>query len=570
MKSTLFKSRFITCFACLQLPSALMPAIGQVRLADSRRSEPLPWSQIGARAGAGYQGDGLSVTPTPMGSGTATGARLHCVFQRLEGDATRQGLWLSSTVTNTVNDHFRVVATGVRRGTVERSAAVCEAPTMASSSVSARCGWVFDHSRALLSATGRMSVDGQMVRFVRPGLVEEYSVSMDGVRQDFVVLEKPASGSAGFEIGEFGTPNRNSALRVELSVSGAAAEATTHGAQLVLDKSGRKIAYSRLRVTDAYGKGLSARMEVRGAAARAAQVNASLTGQADRVSPTPTADGAAGEVFRDGAEHDTWGACAPQLAVLVNDADAVYPVRIDPTFSDANWISMGGIPGANGAVYAAVVDGSGNLYIGGEFTVVGDVIANHIAKWNGSSWSALGSGMNGGYRSVYALAVSGSDLYAGGYFTTAGGSAANNIAKWNGSSWSALGSGIGMAMLCVCAGGVGQRPVCGGQFHDGGRQRGQSHRQMEREQLVGAGFGDGRRLFRRVCAGGVGQRPVCGGRFHDGGRQRGQLHRQMEREQLVGAGFGDERRFACVCAGGVGQRPVCGGRFHDGGRQRGQ
>src|SRR5262249_12620255 len=38
--------------------------------------------------------------------------------------------------------------------------------------------------------------------------------------------------------------------------------------------------------------------------------------------------------------------------------------------------------------------------------------------WNGSSWSALGSGMN---DTVAALAVSGSDLYAGGYFTTAGG-----------------------------------------------------------------------------------------------------------------------------------------------------
>ena len=66
--------------------------------------------------------------------------------------------------------------------------------------------------------------------------------------------------------------------------------------------------------------------------------------------------------------------------------------------------------------------------------------ANNIAQWNGSSWSALGSGMNG--WCVSALAVSGSTLYAGGDFTTAGGNAANDIAQWNGSSWSALGSGI--------------------------------------------------------------------------------------------------------------------------------
>src|SRR5438132_4880396 len=61
----------------------------------------------------------------------------------------------------------------------------------------------------------------------------------------------------------------------------------------------------------------------------------------------------------------------------------------DPTFSDANWISMGGILGTSRFVDAAAVDGSGNLYIGGGFTIVGDVFANRVAKWNGSSWTAL-------------------------------------------------------------------------------------------------------------------------------------------------------------------------------------
>jgi len=50
------------------------------------------------------------------------------------------------------------------------------------------------------------------------------------------------------------------------------------------------------------------------------------------------------------------------------DAAAVYPVRIDPTFSDDNWINISpSIPGADGPVRAAVTDGSGNLYIGGDF-----------------------------------------------------------------------------------------------------------------------------------------------------------------------------------------------------------
>jgi trimeric autotransporter adhesin len=115
------------------------------------------------------------------------------------------------------------------------------------------------------------------------------------------------------------------------------------------------------------------------------------------------------------------------------------------TFSDANWVNISGIRGANNRVYAAVVDGSGNLYIGGEFTIAGGVVANAIAKWDGSRWAALGSGLgrDGPFGpSVYALAVSGNDVYAGGLFTTAGGSAATNIAKWNGISWTALGSGM--------------------------------------------------------------------------------------------------------------------------------
>ena len=76
---------------------------------DCQANAPIPWDQIGAKAGADYKGDGLSVTPT------TDGARLHCVFQRLDGEATPEGLWLTSTVTNTVRDRFQVKATSVGR-----------------------------------------------------------------------------------------------------------------------------------------------------------------------------------------------------------------------------------------------------------------------------------------------------------------------------------------------------------------------------------------------------------------------------------------------------------------------
>ena len=130
------------------------------------------------------------------------------------------------------------------------------------------------------------------------------------------------------------------------------------------------------------------------------------------------------------------------------------------TFSDANWISVNpSIPGANGQVNAAVVDGSGNLYIGGNFTIVGNVFVNYIAKWDGNSWSALGSGMN---NPVTALAVSGNNIYAGGSFTTAGGNTVNYIAKWDGASWSALGSGMNSSVSALAV--SGSTVYAGGYF----------------------------------------------------------------------------------------------------------
>jgi len=121
--------------------------------------------------------------------------------------------------------------------------------------------------------------------------------------------------------------------------------------------------------------------------------------------------------------------CAPAalLGVLLLFSNIEMRAQNGPTFSDANWSTMNpSISGANGPVDAAVVDGAGNLCIGGDFTAVGDVIANVIAKWNGLSWTAMGSGMN---ERVLALAVSGSDLYAGGQFAIAGNRVSANVAR---------------------------------------------------------------------------------------------------------------------------------------------
>jgi hypothetical protein len=128
-----------------------------------------------------------------------------------------------------------------------------------------------------------------------------------------------------------------------------------------------------------------------------------------------------------------------RIEVRVDDLGAAYPVRIDPTFSDADWIEMGRVLEVNGRIHAVTVDGGGNLLIGGGFTKVGGVEANYIARWDGGAWHALDSGMD---AQVLALVVSGTNLYAAGSFTTAGGASANRIAVWDGSAWSALDSGM--------------------------------------------------------------------------------------------------------------------------------
>ncbi len=113
-----------------------------------------------------------------------------------------------------------------------------------------------------------------------------------------------------------------------------------------------------------------------------------------------------------------------------------------------SWSALGTNGGGNGAlnsqVNAMAVIGN-DLYVGGTFVdAAGIATADYIAKWNGSTWSSVGSNGSGNGAlnfSVNALDVSGSNLYVGGQFTNAGNVAtADYFARWNGSAWSGVGS----------------------------------------------------------------------------------------------------------------------------------
>jgi hypothetical protein len=125
---------------------------------------------------------------------------------------------------------------------------------------------------------------------------------------------------------------------------------------------------------------------------------------------------------------------------LARRADA-HPRTATPT---GPWSALGSDGSGDGALNgwtAAIAVSGRDLYVGGAFTNAGGHAgANHIAKWNGSAWSAVGPALSIDDQ-VDAIAILGGDLYIGGRFTDAGGDPkADYIARWDGSDWSALGS----------------------------------------------------------------------------------------------------------------------------------
>jgi len=150
----------------------------------------------------------------------------------------------------------------------------------------------------------------------------------------------------------------------------------------------------------------------------------------------------------------------------------------------AAWSNLSG-PSGNGAnkeVNALTVfdDGTGPaLHVGGDFETAGGVSANRVARWDGTSWTALNEPSGGGIGGII-LALSTHDdgtgpaLYAGGNFATAGGVIANRVARWNGSDWSPLSGPAGNGMdnnvnaFAVFDDGTGPALFVGGGFNTAG------------------------------------------------------------------------------------------------------
>jgi hypothetical protein len=140
------------------------------------------------------------------------------------------------------------------------------------------------------------------------------------------------------------------------------------------------------------------------------------------------------------------------------------------------WSSVGG-GFYDGFVQAMATFDAGSgpeLVVGGNFsgTNSGVPYTANIARWNGSEWSALGTGIPTEFVSAMTTwdGAGGNRLYVGGRFPTAGGVPANGIAAWDGTQWHSMGDGLTgwqpyVGHMMVWDDGSGEKLYVGGRFN---------------------------------------------------------------------------------------------------------
>ncbi|HRX85630.1 MAG TPA: hypothetical protein P5572_11485 [Phycisphaerae bacterium] len=183
-----------------------------------------------------------------------------------------------------------------------------------------------------------------------------------------------------------------------------------------------------------------------------------------------------------GASSTVW------TTLAVNEPSAIGPaVYIGGQFTSAGGTSALRVARWDGSAWSALGSGTtsgtvyafaakdGVLYVGGGFASIGGVTTGTrgIAQWDGANWSTVGGGMSQSNSGVRALLFWGDDLYAGGYMNEMGGATLHKLGRWNGVSWSALpGDPIGtidsVAALGLYDDGDGEGLYVGGDFASAG------------------------------------------------------------------------------------------------------
>ena len=123
------------------------------------------------------------------------------------------------------------------------------------------------------------------------------------------------------------------------------------------------------------------------------------------------------------------------------------PASFIACYDGTNWSALGSgiwctqFPGH----VTAMCVWNDKLFVGGSFDQADGLTVHSLAAWNDTTWSDVGGGVTytspTNVASVYALCVHDSDLIVGGTISHANGLPVNNICGFNGSNWFALGGG---------------------------------------------------------------------------------------------------------------------------------
>ena len=171
--------------------------------------------------------------------------------------------------------------------------------------------------------------------------------------------------------------------------------------------------------------------------------------------------------------HDDGSGPALYAGGEFNNAGGVTAIKL-ARWNGTSWSSLSAsLGGGSSPSVRGLLSSGGTLYAAGSFEIPGQGVSAGVEAWNGTTWTNLSS-MNGATTVATFDDGSGPALYAGGGFQAASGnSAIHCIAKWNGSVWEPLSTGVAgpfaeVKALATWDDGSGPRLFVGGRFTSAG------------------------------------------------------------------------------------------------------
>ncbi len=116
------------------------------------------------------------------------------------------------------------------------------------------------------------------------------------------------------------------------------------------------------------------------------------------------------------------------------DIEGLPPAHNIAAWNGSSWSALG--DGVEGLVWAIAALPNGDLCVAESYTSPQGLEIHRVRRWDGAAWSTLGAEMDDIITAL--IVLPGGDLIAGGYFRLAGGEEMNGAARWDGSAWTAL------------------------------------------------------------------------------------------------------------------------------------